>query len=160
MEAILVQFNVGTFGKFVNLTANECFVQQLANTLNLDEQICEDFADFTEALANCKSNGNIHATSVDQKNEFCVFRYENVYTILMDYVFAKDLSSATIDGVRLFSEGSQLAIGPLFAFAKKLQTVCEGGAKFGSTRSYAGRATNVMEPVPFQGGFKRGYNVR
>lgn len=160
MDSIPVQFNVVTFGRFVNLTGNDAFVQQLCRVLNLDDQIAEDFADFTEGLAKCKPGTSNHATFIDDKNEFSIFRYENVYTILMDYVFAKDLSSATIDSVRLFSEGNQVAVAPLFAFSKKLQGVCEGGVRFGGIRSYSGRANNVSEPVPFRGGFKRGYNVR
>lgn len=159
MDAIPVQFNVGCFGKFINLTTNDAFVQHLCKSLNSDEQISEDFADFTDALHKATTGGQ-HASAADDKNEFCVFRYENVYTILMDYVFAKDLSSATIDSVRLFSKDRQVAIGPLFAFAKKLQSVCEGAVKFTNTRSYSGRASNAMEPVPFRGSFNRGSNVR
>jgi len=159
LESNAVQFNVAIFGKFINLTANDAFIHQLNRSLNLDEQISEDFADFTDAM-NKASIGGQHATAVDDKNEFCVQRYENVYTILMDLVFAKDLACATIDSVRLFSEGSNLSIGPLFAFSKKLQSVCESAVKVANTRSYSGRAMSAMEPVPFKGGFKRGYNVR
>ncbi len=159
MESIPVQFNVGTFGKYVNLTANDSFVSEMIKTLNLDEQIADDFQDFTESLVQCRNKKNVTANAVDEGGEFCIMCYDGVYTVLMNYIFAKDLASATIDSVRLFSEGNKVAVGPLFAFSKKLQSVCEANGKFSNTRSYAGRNA-YAESVPFRTGNQRGFNVR
>lgn len=159
MDFIPVQFNVGTFGKYVNLTANESFVSEMIKTLNLDEQISDDFHDFVESLAQCRASKNVTANSVDEAGEYCVLCYDGVYTILMNYIFAKDLASATIDSVRLFSEGNKVAVGPLFAFSKKLQSVCEANGKVANTRSYVGRNA-YAEPVSFNTGRQRGFNVR
>lgn len=159
MESIPVQFNVGTFGKYVNLTANDSFVSEIIKTLNLDEQIADDFQGFVESLVQCRASKNVTANSVDEDGEFCVLCFDGVYTILMNYIFAKDLASATIDSVRLFSDGSRVAVGPLFAFSKKLQSVCEANGKLSNTRAYAGRNA-YMEPVSFNTGRQRGFNVR
>jgi len=154
---VSAQFNISPFGRVINLTFNEVFLSELTKALVLDEQIAEDFFDFNTALTECKTNPNLMAASKDKlQNEFAVFKFNGVYNAILETVFAKDLAYAIIDSVRLYSEGSDVVIGPLFAFAKRLEAVLEQAQKFGNVKAYGGRGAQHTS-VPFN---RRGFNVR
>lgn len=150
------QFNITVFGKYINCTFNEVFVTELMKALNLDEQISEDFSDFTNAVSLCKNNNNSVAATKDKQDEFAVFKYNGTYTVLLENVFARDLANATVDSVRLYSEGTNVLIGPLFAFSKRLEAVIENRERHTTNRSYAGRSNEGNNDR----NFRRNFHVR
>lgn len=147
------QFNITAFGKYITCTFNEVFVTELCKVLNLDEQISEDFSDFTNSVTLCKSNNNSVAATKDKQDEFAVFKYNGIYTVLLENVFARDLANATVDSVRLYSEGTNVLITPLFAFSKRLESVVENRERHVSNRSYAGRSSEGFGDRGFRKNF-------
>lgn len=151
---VSAQFNISPFGRVINLTFNEVFLTEIMKALNLDGQISEDFFDFLKTLSECKTNPNPLAAAKDKlQNEFAIFKFNGVYNAILETVFAKDLADAINDSVRLYSEGSDVLIGPLFAFAKRLEAVLEQMQRPVVSKAYAGRRAYPVNPAFNKRGF-------
>ena len=158
MQSPVPQFNIATFGKYVNITFNDCFLQEMTKVLNTDNQIADDFRDFTDALALCFSNENTMTSVKDDQDEFAIWKYNSVYAALVDQEFTKDFAFAIIDSVHLleinFNKKINICIGPLFAFAKQLESMIEK-----KQRARKIFCSNRRGIINVKDNFKRGNNV-
>lgn len=154
------QFNVAPFGKSVNITFNSVFLKELVNVLSLESGILEDFQTFVDDLVGIKAGEGEVDSLRDEQGEYGLFRYKNVFMLVVEYEFARDLALAVSDSVRLFSEGKQVHVNSVFAFSKRLESAVEG--ERGDSRSYMGRHRGVVSKFPNNNVvFNRGHrNVR
>lgn len=114
-----LQFNVGVFNKVIAVSMNYDFLCEFANTLEFTKQE-KSFQDLMNKIDDLVENNKSYISD----KEYTLVRHGDVYQLLLDNNFAKDLSAAIGDVLFSIRSGKTeiaLEVDVVFAFVKKLE---------------------------------------
>jgi hypothetical protein len=115
-----LQFNVVVFNKVITISMNYEFLCELANTIELNKECEESFKGLLNSIDEFYNNPN-HSYS---HNEFTLVKHSDIYQLIIDSNYAKDLSSLlgnVLHDLRTKDINTDLPIDVIFAFVKRLE---------------------------------------
>jgi hypothetical protein len=114
-----LQFNVGVFNRVIIISMNDDFMCEFANALEFAKGELS-FKNLMNSIDDLVENNKSYIAD----KEYTLVRHGDIYQLMLDNMFAKDLSAAIGDVLYSIRSGKQennFAVDVIFAFVKKLE---------------------------------------